>query len=184
VSKRSDSIDEDQHRFDRLFETTYDSIYRYCLRRVDSSDAEDCAADVFAVAWRRRLQMPGDESQVAWLFAVAYRVIGNQYRARRRRANLRLRLTSMSKTTQENSADHGHDTEPILNALGHLSGSDQELLRLSAWDGLGREEIATVLGINENAVDQRLHRARARLRARLEALGRAPLHTGDEEASS
>jgi DNA-directed RNA polymerase specialized sigma24 family protein len=41
---------------------------------------------------------------------------------------------------------------------------------LSAWDGLTRTEIAVVLGIHENAVDQRLHRARTRLKSRLDRL--------------
>jgi RNA polymerase sigma-70 factor (ECF subfamily) len=63
-----------------------------------------------------------------------------------------------------------------------LSRSDQELLRLSAWDGLGRAEIASVLGIKENAVDQRLFRARARLRARFEQVAAASLDVTHEEA--
>jgi RNA polymerase sigma-70 factor (ECF subfamily) len=48
-----------------------------------------------------------------------------------------------------------------------LSQDDLELIRLSSWDGLTRGEIAMVLGIKENAVDQRLHRARARLKSRM-----------------
>ncbi len=44
----------------------------------------------------------------------------------------------------------------LLTALDGLSRTDQELLRLSSWDGLTRAEIAHVLGIKENAVDQRL----------------------------
>jgi RNA polymerase sigma-70 factor (ECF subfamily) len=59
----------------------------------------------------------------------------------------------------------------LISALGQLSPSDQELLRLSAWDGLTREEIARVLGIKANAVDQRIHRARNRLKSRLDRLG-------------
>ena len=51
-----------------------------------------------------------------------------------------------------------------------MSSNDRELIRLSSWDGLSRGEIAQVLGINENAVDQRLYRARTRLKSRMALL--------------
>jgi RNA polymerase sigma-70 factor (ECF subfamily) len=56
--------------------------------------------------------------------------------------------------------DAGSDVE---RAVARLSDDDQELLRLVAWEELGREEIALVLGISRTAVRVRLHRARRRL---------------------
>ena len=156
-------------RFDPLFAANYQAIYRYCVRRLGRSDAEDATAEVFAVAWRRLDQMPPDDKSRAWLFGVAYRVVGNQYRGRLRQSRLSTRLhavrTGDDYTAQPETGSE--DVERLLTALDRLSASDQELLRLSAWDGLTRGEIAYVLGITENAVDQRLHRARSRLKARL-----------------
>ena len=63
-------------RFDHLFEANYNAIYRYCARRLGGSDAEDAAADVFAVAWRRLEAMPDGDARTAWLFGVAHRVVG------------------------------------------------------------------------------------------------------------
>ena len=37
-----------------------------------------------------------------------------------------------------------------------------------AWDELSRREISGILGIKENALDQRLPRARSRLRSHIE----------------
>jgi RNA polymerase sigma-70 factor (ECF subfamily) len=159
-------------RFDSLFEANYDGIYRYCVRRLGPSDAEDATADVFAVAWRRLDQMPTDERSRAWLYGVAYRVVGNQYRGRLRQSRLSTRLRSV-RTADEHTAQPGppgEDVERLLTALDRLSASDQELIRLSAWEALTRSEIAYVLGINENAVDQRLHRARSRLKTRFDHL--------------
>jgi DNA-directed RNA polymerase specialized sigma24 family protein len=48
---------------------------------------------------------------------------------------------------------------------------------------LTRAEIAHVLGIKENAVDQRLHRARARLKARYDQLGTTSTTANPREAS-
>jgi len=79
-------------RFDRLFDDHYRAVYRYCVRRVGIADAEDATADVFAVAWRRLDEMPEDASTRAWLYGVAYRVVGNQYRTRLRNLRLIARL--------------------------------------------------------------------------------------------
>jgi DNA-directed RNA polymerase specialized sigma24 family protein len=45
-----EELDRRQLSFDALFESHYDSVVRYCLRRLGPADAEDAAAEVFAVA--------------------------------------------------------------------------------------------------------------------------------------
>jgi RNA polymerase sigma-70 factor, ECF subfamily len=169
-------------RFDRLFDSTYNAIFRYCVRRLGPTDAEDAAADVFAVAWRRIEDMPEGDARKAWLFGVAHRVVGSQYRSRQRRNRLSARLEQTTPQGPGTSSDIEFDE--LLTALDQLSKTDQELLRLSSWDGLDRTEIASVLGIKENAVDQRLHRARARLRARLDRIGPGSSQVSPKEAST
>ena len=176
-----------QLRFDSLFQEHHDAIYRYCVRRLGRSDAEDAAADVFAVAWRRLDEMPTGERSRAWLFGVAYRVVGNQFRSRRRRTSLSTRLAGLGTGRDRAVVEAGPvgEVELLLLALDQLSLADRELLRLTSWDGLTRSEIAYVLGIKENAVDQRLHRARSRLKRRFDLLSNAsPSPTEAEEAPS
>ncbi len=167
-------------RFDQLFDDHYRAVYRYCVRRVGITDAEDATADVFAVAWRRLDEMPEAASTRAWLFGVAYRVVGNQYRTRLRSMRLVARLGSMTVGAPgPQGPDADHQIEALYRALNSLSQDDRELIRLSSWDGLTRGEIAMVLGIKENAVDQRLHRARARLKSRMARFD--PTFTNSEE---
>ena len=52
----------------------------------------------------------------------------------------------------------------VRAVLGELAPGDQELLRLTEWDGLDVGEVAAVLGCSPAAVKVRLHRARQRLR--------------------
>jgi RNA polymerase sigma-70 factor (ECF subfamily) len=118
----------------------------------------------------------------AWLYGVAYRVVGNQYRGRRRRSRLSGRLAEARREPSQPEAPEG-GFEELISALGQLSQTDQELLRLSSWDGLTRAEIARVLGIKENAVDQRLHRARARLKARYDQVATTSTTATPKEAS-
>ena len=182
-----DGRTDGKRRFDLLFEAHHGAIYRYCVRRLGSTDAEDAAADVFAVAWRRLDEMPSGEASRAWLFGVAHHVVGNGYRSRRRLRMLTSRLQSVTGSGDAQSmfeSAPGRDVQLLLRALGGLSPTDQELLRLSAWDGLTREEVGSVLGITENAVDQRLHRARARLKARFDRLSDTPPQAKPEEASA
>ena len=172
-----------RHRFDLLFQAHYEAIYRYCARRLGRTEAEDAAADVFAVAWRRLDEMPAGDASRAWLYGVAYRVIGNRFRGRRRQAGLASKLeTSVRDTGPQPVSDPA--VELIYRALGGMSASDQELLRLSSWDGLSRREIAHVLSIKENAVDQRLYRARARLWARVDDLHQETSTSKAKEAST
>ena len=75
-----------EQRFNELFDRHHADVFRYCLRRLNPNDAEDLAAEVFAIAWRRFDQIPGTDMARAWLLAAAYRVVGNHYRGRARRA--------------------------------------------------------------------------------------------------
>ena len=124
--------------------------------------------------------MPEGDARRAWLFGVAHRVVGGHYRSRERRSRLSARLEQTADPNNEDLELAG-DIHTLLTALDGLSRTDRELLRLSSWDGLTRTEIAHVLGIKENAVDQRLHRARNRLKVRSDRLnGEAPSLTHKE----
>jgi RNA polymerase sigma-70 factor (ECF subfamily) len=172
VSKKSAEVQPSvsQERFDRLFDDYHQAIYRYCLRRLSRVDADDATAEVFAVVWRRIDDVPDDEATRAWLFGVAYRVIGNQFRSSRRRTGLSRRIAMERNEESGQSVDSNPMADLLLEALSSLGYDDAEILRLSVWDGLSRAEIARVLKMKENAVDQRLHRARVRLRSKFESL--------------
>ena len=72
--------------------------------------------------------------------------------------------------------------EALHRALASLAPDDRELLRLWAWEELPPAEIAVVLKTTTNAVNIRLHRARRRLAARLEAdTGKSPLPSGQKQ---
>ncbi len=51
----------------------------------------------------------------------------------------------------------------VIASLSRLRDADKEILQLSLWEELNPEEIAGILGISRNAVDQRYWRAKKRL---------------------
>lgn len=71
-----------EQRFETLYRSHYLNILAYCVRRLPRADAEDAAAEVFEVAWRRSAQVPDDDDALPWLYGVTRKVLSNQLRRR------------------------------------------------------------------------------------------------------
>lgn len=160
---------DDHDHVGRLYEQYAPLIAAYGLRRTSRADAADMVAETFLVAWRRREFIPSEPMTLPWLYGVARRVLANQARAHRRRGRLHDRL--VNQFTQHHSPssrlEAAEGFERVTEALNQLSVEDAELLRLIAWEGLTPSEIASVMDLEPEAVRQRLHRARKRLRKQL-----------------
>jgi RNA polymerase sigma-70 factor (ECF subfamily) len=160
--------------FRRLFAEHYRDVLAYALRRTEQrADGEDVAAGTFAVAWRRFAEAPPEELRLAWLYAIAARVLANQRRSQRRLAALRLRLRGSPRPASPEPAG----LDDVLGALRKLGEDEKEVLRLAAWEGLTSAELAVALGCSENAAAIRLHRARKHLMEQLEKEERAAGHS-------
>jgi RNA polymerase sigma-70 factor (ECF subfamily) len=156
--------------FRRLFAEHHREVLAYALRRTEQrADADDVVAGTFAVAWRRFADAPEEELRLAWLYAIAARVLANQRRSLRRLVALRSRL----RVQPPLEAPERVELEEVIAALHKLRPEEQEILRLAAWEGLTSAELAVALRCSENAAAIRLHRARKRLAELLEK-GTAP----------
>lgn len=152
-------------RFTELYREHYWLVLRYLRRRADESVADDLAGDVFLVAWRRLDDVPAI-TPLPWLYKTAGMLLSNERRAGDRKARL---LHRVGTQTSDVSVDEDVlESLWVREALDQLSESDQEILRLSAWEDLSGADIAAVLNCSNNAAAVRLHRARARLRQVLE----------------
>lgn len=143
--------------FERVFRADHAALVAFCFRRVgDHELAQDLAADAFRIAWARWDEPR--QSTRAWLFGVARHLIGNEYR---RRDN---RQTSALPTDGREPPDDRRDAEiasvDVRAALATLKPADQEVLRLTYWEGLNAAEAAETLGATTAAVWIRLTRAR------------------------
>lgn len=152
--------------FGRLYERCQPRVLSYCLRRTTAPDAADACAEVFAVAWRRRRDMPSGARALPWLYGVARKVLGHQWRGARRRGNLVAKAgghRAPPPLTPEDVLVEHEDHVKVRQALGRLHAMDREVLMLAAWEGLSHSEIADVVGASLAAVDKRLVRAKKRL---------------------
>jgi RNA polymerase sigma-70 factor (ECF subfamily) len=171
VSQGVHSQGADRARFEQIYAQTRQPVLAYLLRRTgNTDDAADLLSEVYLVAWRRIDNLPvGDDARL-WLFGVTRRLLANQRRRTQTGAELAaaLKQTLAVERPQLLPAERESDGGVLL-ALAQLSAADRELLLLSGWEELTPTEIATVIGRPASIVRVRLHRARARLRAKLSA---------------
>lgn len=153
-------------RFAALYRAHYGHVYAYCRRRVSVEETDDLVADVFLAAWRRIDDTPEDDSVLPWLYRVAYLTASNHWRGLRRRRELREKLDSIGLTPVESVPDQVVERQEVRDALAildHLPPKDKEIIKLSVWEQLSHDAIASVLDIKPETARQRLHRAKKRL---------------------
>lgn len=159
---------ERRTRLEAWFRAHGDRVLAYLLHRTDPDTAQDVLQEVFVIALRKAEVVP--EPPIGWLFATARRVLANTARSERRRAGMASRLADNAPPATD-PLEGG--AVAITDALATLSTADREVLTLSAWYELTADEAARALGCSRSAFGVRLHRARRRLAARLEATGQA-----------
>ncbi|MDA4891444.1 RNA polymerase sigma factor [Streptomyces sp. CCM_MD2014] len=167
----------DDEIFAAAYREHYWAVTRYVARRLagHAGEVEEVVAEVFTVAWRRRAELP--RAPLPWLYGVARNCLANAVRGQGRRRRLLARLGN-DDAAHGRYVTSGPEAEPpggwVHEALARLSAKDQEVLRLTAWEELGVDELAVALGCGSRAASMRLHRARARLRTEIARLGPAP----------
>lgn len=134
----------------------FSRIYQYIAYRInDRERAEELANDVFRIVWEK---MPAEPPGIGWLIATARNVLGNEYKGRRRREELMVRLAEEVRIqSAESNGDHQAE---VADVLSKLKDRDREILMLSYWDDLNTAELAESLGCTASAAAVRLHRAR------------------------
>jgi RNA polymerase sigma-70 factor (ECF subfamily) len=148
----------------KAFRSHYDEVLAYCARRIGRNEAEDAAADVFAIASRRVNEIDWQTAR-PWLYGIARGVLANRWRSQRRRLRLMGHLAGQTISRDDRPDDvlvRRVEELEAIRALDHMRPADREVLMLSAWEDLTGPQIARVLGLSVSAAEQRLHRAKHR----------------------
>lgn len=146
--------------FSAVYTEHLGAVSRYLARRVARDDVDDLAADVFAVAWRKRATVqPGEE--LPWLYRIAGYLVANHRRRLAARASV-LGLLSVPDSAPSAESLVTADAE-LARAWNALSAREREVLALVVLDDLSVGDAAVALGVSANAVSIRLHRAKKAL---------------------
>ena len=144
-------------------------------RRLDEPDlAPDVAGRAFTLLAGQPERVPADR-----LAQVAVHLSETENRAGRRRAAHERRAASEAFSTQTPMSPHAQDLAHRIDAsLRRLKPEDRECVLLHVGEGLPYEEVASLLGLGEDAARMRTSRALDRLRRMLGAAAFAPAMEG------
>jgi RNA polymerase sigma-70 factor (ECF subfamily) len=163
---------------DTLIRATYADVYALCRRMLaDPDEAADATQEVYVRVMRSVFGFRGESAFGTWLHRVTVNVC---LTALRKRARARAAGTIAGGTP---FALPGDELEPDADAvapddaavradlsarsevaLAALPEESRAVVVLRDLEGLSTKEVADLLGVSENVVKVRLHRAHARLR--------------------
>jgi RNA polymerase sigma-70 factor, ECF subfamily len=163
----------DREAFGALVEQFQRTVHAICLRRLGNpSEALEMTQEVFLHVLRRLDQLREPERFAGWLRQVAVRMAIN-------RATRRTPPASVETGVLELASEHRDDplaelitrerAHKLWEALGRLKAIDREALVAFYIQGQSLFEIAEALDVPLGTVKRRLHTARRRLKAELEA---------------
>ncbi len=173
----------DQEAFARLVDATRTlvcSIALAILRDVEAS--RDVAQDVFLSAWRDLGKLRNPASFLPWLRQMtrnrAHHVLRDRVRSRRVISDAEADNLMAAATDPRPGAGEillaDEEKRLLAEALEALSDESREVVTLYYREGCSVRQVADLLGLREEAVKQRLTRARSRLRREmLDRLGEA-----------
>jgi RNA polymerase sigma factor (sigma-70 family) len=163
-------------------------LQRFVARRVgDRERAADLTADIFLAAIDSAHRYRGRGTPTTWLYGIA-RVVVAEDRRRSDRERVRAERLRGSALLDEEEATRIEErieaaarSRRLYEAMDHLPEAERAVLELVALDELSVAEAAAATGVRPVTARVRLHRARRRLRAELEAAAGPPNVGNDEE---
>ena len=161
----------DGERFSAIYRAHLGEVLAYARRRVGSpEEAEEVAAEVFAVAWRRLDDVP--RRPLPWLYGVARNTVLNQRRTERRRGALVRALEHdqglRAGSLAERAAPAVEPEGRLTRAMDTLGADEREALLLIAWEEMTHREAAAAMGMSRVGFTRLVARAR---RGLADALG-------------
>jgi RNA polymerase sigma-70 factor (ECF subfamily) len=161
--------------FHKAFDEYADALLRHASFRVKSRErAVDLTQDTFAKAWDYLASGSEIREWRPFLYRILNNLIIDDYRRKHEQsldalleddaAGMGARLATGGRAESEDRLDEELLIERVRAVIPELPAVQQEVLALRYADGLSPKEIARQLGISENAVSVRIHRAIARLK--------------------
>jgi len=159
--------------FARLFRMNYDTVFRYCVRRLfDRHAAEDVTSNVFMKVMHNLSSFQGGEADFRnWLYRIATNAVNDHLRSAKRRAGA---IENIEKEARARSAfvindDLELQEKKVLlkQAVLSLKPKYQTVIALRFFENMKLTEIADCLDENHATVRSQLSRGIVKLREKL-----------------
>lgn len=173
----------DEAAFTELVRAYQHKVFAVVYRIVgDREEAEDVAQEVFVAVFKYIDSFRGSSKFSTWLYRIAVNRAKNRVKYLARRARAKHQTFEESSEAQARDSGGyqslpgpderamGNELNRIINAgLRALSQEHREVVVLRDVEDLSYQEIAQVLELAEGTVKSRLYRARAALKAYVDA---------------
>ncbi|MBK9032395.1 MAG: sigma-70 family RNA polymerase sigma factor [Myxococcales bacterium] len=155
---------------EQLFAAHFEGLRRFFTNKTNEPD--ELVQATFLACVRAVEHFRKQSSFRTYLFAIARNTLLHHLRVVRRDQRLDPEHSSIAEliTTPGSNLARRQDRLQILAALRQLSVEQQTLLELHYWEELDAADLAEVFQAEVGTIRVRLHRARAALRAVLEAM--------------
>jgi len=152
-------------RFEAFFARYRERLFGYLMRLTGDYHL---SADLLQESFTRYLASYGDrEGSPALLYSIARNALMDVRRKQARTLRSEVE-TAYDHSDPERQFLGREEYRRMLAGLNRLKEADRELLALAATGDLKYRQIAEIMGLSENSVKVRVHRARIRLRQILE----------------
>lgn len=152
------AINGDAEGFTELCHRYYPAMVAIAHSVLDDRHlAEDAAQQAFAKAAVKLPQLKKENRFGGWLAAICRNIAKDMARKTEKFQS----TDDLSIAATEPSNDE--TIEAVRQAIRKLSASARELVFLRFYDGMSYEQISTVLGISEQAINGRLRRAKKKM---------------------
>ncbi len=146
--------------YNRCVDLWSDKVYRIILKNLgQSADAKDVIQTAFEKLWENHSNISFEKGK-SWLFTVAYRIMIDLIRKRKR---IEIRESIPEREQWEYLQTTGLK-EVLDQALARLPEVQRSVVLLRDYEGYSYKEIGSILSLKESQVKVYIFRARAALR--------------------
>jgi RNA polymerase sigma-70 factor (ECF subfamily) len=168
-------LNGDQQAYTALVDRYQSYVFTLSLRFTKNrEDAEEVSQDIFIKAYRALADFKGNSKFSTWL----YMIVNNTCITFLRKKRLQTHsldtdgvfevADSLDSGLRANLVEQKSKVAMVNNAISLLNPDDAEVITLFYKSEQSLDEIAQILGIETNTAKVRLHRARARLKEKME----------------
>ena len=165
----------EQALFAQLVERYQNYVFTLVLRFTDSrEDAEEISQDIFVKAYRSLADFRGESKFSTWLYTIVRTSCITFLRKKRLditsldNERTFLQLENQESGFKANTIEQKSRHAMVNKAIRLLSPDDAQLITLFYKGEQSLEEIGRVMGLEPNTVKVKLHRARHRLKEKME----------------
>ena len=155
--------------FDQIYQSYFDPVYRYVLSlSKDPHVAEEITQETFFKAMRSLERFRGDSSVKSWLCAIARNIWISEQRKKKARPIDDVEPIADPTLGPEETIMRRDQSMRIYRSLHHLDEPYREVFTLRALGQLSFHDIGELFGKSENWACVIYHRARAKIKQKME----------------